>query len=138
MSDIATEINNATLYQQMLLSVFVVGAVAAVAYLVGRLFDQTDYASRIRRLPCILCGVRRHITAHRLREHPNGHDAIEKWRIPVCRTCLRLLEAAGANQETSFFEARGIDSHELASDLYSARKDPARMRAFFREHFTVI
>lgn len=102
------------------------------------------YLSRLRQLPCVICGNPAPNTVHHLKQ--TGHRGValrspDKFGLPMCMTgfagtndCHGQVERIGSRNELAWFRARGIDAIDLCYALWSSKHSVSAMKKVLLAH----
>lgn len=100
--------------------------------------NDLDYLKKIKRLPCIVTGVRHNIDPHHLKcmgERGAGMKATDSKLIPLCRDEHNKVESISSKKEEQWFLDRGIDCRKLATELWLMRTNYPDMEAVWLKHW---
>jgi hypothetical protein len=84
---------------------------------------EPGYLTKIRALPCCVCGEPPRSHAHHLKctgERGIGMKSSNKWAVPLCHEChMYGVERVGSTKEAAWFLEKGIYCLDLAASLHA-------------------
>lgn len=102
--------------------------------------ENKNHLSFIRKLPCVVCGTRRHVEAAHVRmgnplygKPPAGmaEKPDDKWAVPLCPP---HHDEQHSMNEAQFWVALAVDPLQLALALFNSTGDEERAEQIVRSH----
>jgi len=96
------------------------------------------HLKNIKRLPCIVTGVRHNMDPHHLKcmgERGAGMRSTDSKAVPLTREQHNKVEALGSSHDEQWFWDHGIDCKKLANELWLMRTNFPDMEAVWQKHW---
>lgn len=100
--------------------------------------NDLKHLKNIKRLPCIVSGVRHNMDPHHLKcmgERGTGMKATDKWLVPLTRAEHSKVESIASKNEEQWFLDRGINCKLFAAELWLARGSFPQIEEVWQKHW---